>query len=292
MNKTIKRNSVERKKFVGVLCLFDFGRILKDFFKRVKTALRCRVRFSRYVLWLWANWIRITLFFWAIGPAARRQGGSAVFWISHSGFLSETQFKNTIWFYHIYKKIARKKQWIFKNNLKIFDFCKKFSPRKIKRKRVSDRFCLSYRTKFQNGEIYPTIGRCGICFFAVRRFCGAAFFHTRAHAHVGICAPAHTCATHAHLLLAREERNFSCRRFMIVLRSFFIRRAPKKKDYGNFGEKKCGTIHNSGKKREIRLETAEKRLNNGFLRRWKGDIRQKNSKTGEKKGKKKKSEKN
>ena len=50
MNKAIKRNSVERKKFVGVLCLFDFGRSLKDFFKRVKTALRCRVRFSRYVL--------------------------------------------------------------------------------------------------------------------------------------------------------------------------------------------------------------------------------------------------
>lgn len=41
MDKAIKRNSGERKKFVGVLCLFDFGRILKDFFKRVenRTAL-------------------------------------------------------------------------------------------------------------------------------------------------------------------------------------------------------------------------------------------------------------
>lgn len=97
-------------------------------------------------------------------------------------------------------------------------------------------------------------------FLRVRRFSGAAFFHTRAYVYVGICAPAHTCATHAHLLWAREERNFSCRRFMIVLRSFFIRRAQKKKDYGNFGEKMCGTIQNSGKKREIRLETAEKRL--------------------------------
>ena len=88
-------------------------------------------------------------------------------------------------------------------------------------------------------------------------------FFTRAHVHVGICAPAHTCATHAHLLLAREERNFSCRRFMIVLRSFFIRRAPKKKDYGNFGEKMCGTIQNSGKI----VKFVWKRLRNGFLRR-------------------------
>lgn len=136
----------------------------------------------------------------------------------------------------------------------------KYFPRKIKRKRASDRFCPSYRTKYQNGEIYPTIGRCGICFLRVRRFSGAAFFHTRAYVHVGICAPAHTCATHAHLLWAREERNFSCRRFMILLRSFFIRQAPKKQNCGIFGGKQCRSLQNSGKKREIRLETAEKRL--------------------------------
>ena len=138
-------------------------------------------------------------------------------------------------------------------------FVKNF-PRKIKRKRVSDRFCLSYRTKYQNGEIYPTIGRYGICFLLVRRFSGAAFFHTRAYAHVGICAPAHTCATHAHLLWAREERNFSCRRFMIVLRGFFIRRAPKKQNCGIFGGGTVPKLAKSGKKREIRLR-------NGFLRR-------------------------
>jgi len=176
--------------------------------------------------------------------------------------------------------------------LKIFDFCKKFPLRKIKRKRASDRFCLSYRTKFQNGEIYPTIGRCGICFLRVRRFSGTAFFHARAYAHVGICAPAHTCATHAHLLWAREERNFSCRRFMIVLRSFFIRRAPKKKDYGNFGEKMCGTIQNSGKKREIRLETAEKRLFAAMKGRYSSEKTVKLRKPTKKRGKRKKTKKN
>lgn len=100
-------------------------------------------------------------------------------------------------------------------------------------------------------------------FLRVRRFSGTAFFHTRAYAYVSICAYAHTCAMHAHLLLAREERNFSCRRFMILLRSFFIRQAPKKQNYGNFGEKKCGTIQNSGKIVKFGL----KRLRNGFLRR-------------------------
>ena len=156
---------------------------------------------------------------------------------------------------------------------------------------MSDRFCLSYRTKYQNGEIYPTIGRCGICFLRVRRFSGAAFFHTRAYVHVGICASAHTCAAHAHLLLAREERNFSCRRFMIVLRSFFIRRAPKKQNCGIFGGKQCRSLQNSGKKREIRLETAEKRLLAAMKGRYESEKNYKTAKTGEKKGKKKKNEK-
>lgn len=129
-------------------------------------------------------------------------------------------------------------------------------------------------------------------FLRVRRFSGAAFFHTRAYVHVGICAHAHTCATHAHLLLAREERNFSCRRFMILLRSFFIRRASKKQNYGNFGEKQCGTIQNSGKKREIRLETAEKRLFAAMKGRYESEKNYKPAKTGEKKGKKKKTKKN
>ena len=128
---------------------------------------------------------------------------------------------------------------------------------------MPDRFCLSYRTKYQNGEIYPTIGRCGICFFAVRRFCGAALSHTRAYVHVGICAPAHTCATHAHLLWVREERNFSCRRFMLLLRSFSSGELPKSK-IAEFSEKKqCRSLLNPVKNVKFGL----KRLRNGFLRR-------------------------
>lgn len=168
----------------------------------------------------------------------------------------------------------------------------KYFPRKIKRKRASDRFCPSYRTKYQNGEIYPTIGRCGICFLRVRRFSGAAFFHTRAYVHVGICAPAHTCATHAHLLWAREELNFSCRRFMILLRSFFIRRAPKKQNCGIFGEKTVPMLAKSGKKREIWLETAEKRLFAAMKGRYSSDKTVKQRKPAKKREKRKKTKKN
>lgn len=157
---------------------------------------------------------------------------------------------------------------------------------------MSDRFCLSYRTKYQNGEIYPAIGRCGICFLRVRRFSCAAFFHARAYVHVGICALAHTCATHTHLLWAREERNFGCRRFMILLRGFFIRRAPKKQNCGIFGRKQCGTIQNSGKKREIRLETTEKRLFAAMKGRYSSERTVKRRKPAKKRGKRKKTKKN
>ena len=151
--------------------------------------------------------------------------------------------------------------------MKIFDFCKKFSPKNQKETSVGQILSVlsDEISKWRNLSDYRTMRY--LFFLRLRRFSGAAFFRTRAYVHVGICAPAHTCATHAHLLWAREERNFSCRRFMILLRSFFIRRAPKKQNCGIFGGKQCGTIQNSGKKREIRFETAEKRLRNGFLRR-------------------------
>lgn len=147
--------------------------------------------------------------------------------------------------------------------MKIFDFCKKFPPEKSKgNERRTDFVCLIGRNikmaKFIRLSDDAVFVFCAYGVFPARRF-----FHTRAYAYVGICAYAHTCATHAHLLWAREKRNFSCRRFMVLLRSFFIRRAPKKQNYGNFGEKKCGTTQNSGKIVKFGL----KRLRNGFLRR-------------------------
>ena len=116
-------------------------------------------------------------------------------------------------------------------------------------------------------------------FLHVRRFSGAAFFHTRAYVHVGICAPAHTCATHAHLLLAREERNFSCRRFMIVLRNFSTGELQKSKIAEFSGE-------NSAEPYKIPVKNVKfglKRLRNGRKTASCGDERaifvRKNGKT-------------
>ena len=133
---------------------------------------------------------------------------------------------------------------------------------------------------------------CAYGVFPARRFSNAAFFRTRAYVHVGICAPAHTCATHAHLLLAREERNFSCRRFMILLRSFFIRRAPKKQNCGIFGGGTVPKLAKSGKKREIRLETAEKRLLAARKGRYSSERAVKRRKPAKKRGKRKKTKNN
>ena len=97
-------------------------------------------------------------------------------------------------------------------------------------------------------------------FLHVRRFCGAAFFHTRAYVYVRICAYAHTCATHAHLLLAREEQSCSRCAFYDSLRNFFHPASSKKQNCGIFGKETVPKLAKSGKKREIRFETAEKRL--------------------------------
>lgn len=271
MDKVIKRNSGERKKFVGVLCLFDFGRILKDFFKRVKTALRCRVRFSRYVLWLWAKWIKITLFFLAIGPAARRQGGSADFWISHSGFLLDIQFKNTIWFYHIYKKIARKKQWIFKNNLKIFDFCKKFSPKNQKETSVGQILSVlsDEISKWRNLSDYRTMRY--LFFFARTAFFRRGVFSlARARACGHMRARTHLCNACAFIMGARRTK-FQLSAFYDSFAELFHAASFIKAKLRNFRRGAVPKLAKSGKIVKFGL----KRLRNGFLRRWKGDIRQK-----------------
>lgn len=146
---------------------------------------------------------------------------------------------------------------------KFENFCKKFSPKNQKETSVGQILSVlsDEISKWRNLSDYRTMRYLFFCAYGV--FCSAAFFHTRAYAHVGICAPAHTCATHAHLLWAREERNFSCRRFMIVLRSFFIRRAPKKQNCGISGGKQCRSLQNPVKN----VKFVWKRLKNGFLRR-------------------------
>lgn len=107
--------------------------------------------------------------------------------------------------------------------------------RKINRKRVSDRFCLFYRTKYQNGEIYPTIRRCGICFFARTAFFRRGVF---SHARVRVCghmrARTHLCNACAFIMGARRTE-FQLLPFYDCFAELFIRRAPKKQNCGIFG---------------------------------------------------------
>lgn len=176
--------------------------------------------------------------------------------------------------------------------MKIFDFCKKFPPEKSKGNECRTDFVCLIGRNIKMAIFIRLSDDAVFVFLRVRRFSGTAFFHTRAYAYVGICAYARTCATHAHLLWAREERNFSCRRFMILLRSIFMRRAPKKQNCGIFVEKQCGTIQNSGKKREIRLETTEKRLLAAMKGRYSSERTVKRRKPAKKRGKRKKTKKN
>lgn len=141
--------------------------------------------------------------------------------------------------------------------MKIFDFCKKFPLKNQKETSLGQILSVlsDEISKWRNLSDYRTMR---YLFFARTAFFRRGVFHARARECGHMRARAHLCNACA-FIMAREERNFSCRRFMIFLRSFFIRRAPKKR-LRKFRRKKCGTIQNSGKKREIRLETAEKRL--------------------------------
>ena len=141
-------------------------------------------------------------------------------------------------------------------------FVKNFPPKNQKEPSVGQILSVlsDEISKWRNLSDYRTMRY--LFFLRVRRFSNAAFFHTRAYVHVGICAPAHTCATHAHLLWAREERNFSCRRFMILLRSFSSGELPKRK-ITEISAKKVRNHTKSVKNVKFGL----KRLRNGFFRR-------------------------
>ena len=157
---------------------------------------------------------------------------------------------------------------------------------------MSDRFCLSYRTKYQNGEIYPTIGRCGICFFARTAFFRRGVFsHARVRACGHMRARTHLCNACAFIIGARRTQ-FQLSAFYDFFAELFHPASTQKAKLRKFRRKKCGTIQNSGKKREIRLETAEKRLLAAMKGRYSSERTVKRRKPAKKKGKRKKTKKN
>ena len=171
--------------------------------------------------------------------------------------------------------------------MKIFDFCKKFSP-KNQKETSSDKFCLSYRTKYQNGEIYPTIGRCGICFFARTAFFRRGVFsHARVRACEHMRARTHLCNACAFIMGARRTE-FQLSTFYDCFAELFHPASSQKAKLRNFRGKTVPKLAKSGKKREIRLETAEKRLFAAMKGRYSSEKTIKRRKPAKKREKRKK----
>ena len=164
--------------------------------------------------------------------------------------------------------------------------------RKINRKRVSDRFCLSYRTKCQNGEIYPTIGRCGVWFFARTAFLRRAVFsHARVRACEHMRARTHLCNACAFIIGARRTE-FQLSAFYVSFAELFHPASSQKAKLRNFRGETVPKLAKSGKKREIRLETAEKRLFAAMKGRYSPEKTVKRRKPAKKREKRKKVKKN
>ena len=127
-------------------------------------------------------------------------------------------------------------------------------------------------------------------------FARTAFFQRGvfSHARVRACghmrARTHLCNACAFIMGARRTE-FQLSAFYDSFAELFIRRAPKKKNYGNFGEKSAEP-YKIRKKREIRLETAEKRLFSAIKGRYSSERTVKRRKPAKKRGKRKKTKKN
>ena len=118
-------------------------------------------------------------------------------------------------------------------------------------------------SKWRNLSDYRTMR--DLFFARTAFFRRGVFSHARVRACGHMRARTHLCNACAFIMGARRTE-FQLSAFYDCFAELFIRRAPKKQNYGIFGGQ-CRSLQNSGKKREIRFETAEKRLRNGFLRR-------------------------
>lgn len=118
-------------------------------------------------------------------------------------FIGYTNQKHNIILSYL-QKIARKKQWIFKNNLKIFDFCKKFSPKNQKETSVGQILSVlsDEISKWRNLSDYRTMR---YLFFARTAFFRRGVFsHARVRACGHMRARKHLCNACAFIMGARR----------------------------------------------------------------------------------------
>ena len=130
-------------------------------------------------------------------------------------------------------------------------------------------------------------------FLRVRRFSGTAFFRRGvfSHARVRVCGHmrvrTHLCNACAFIFGARRTE-FQLSAFYESFAELFHPASYQKAKLRNFRWKTVPKLAKSGKKREIRLETAEKRLFAAMKGRYSSEKRRKPAKKREKRKKRKK----
>ena len=175
--------------------------------------------------------------------------------------------------------------------MKIFDFCKKFSPKNQKETSVGQILSVlsDEISKWRNLSDYRTMRYLFFCAYGV--FPARRFF-TRARTCMWAYARPHTPVQRMRIYYGARRTEFQLSAFYDCFAELFIRRAPKKQNCGIFGGGTVQKVAKSGKKREFRLETAEKRLLAAMKGRYSSEKTVKRRKPTKKRGKRKKTKKN
>lgn len=177
--------------------------------------------------------------------------------------------------------------------MKIFDFCKKFSPEKSKGNECRTDFVCLIGRNFKMAKFIRLSDDAVFVFFARTAFFQRGVFsHARVRACGHMRARTHPCNACAFIIGARRTK-FQLSAFYDSFAELFHPASSQKAKLRNFrGGEQCGTIQNSGKKREIRLETTEKRLLAAMKGRYTSEKTIKRRKPAKKRGKRKKTKKN
>ena len=176
--------------------------------------------------------------------------------------------------------------------MKIFDFCKKFPPKNQKETSVGQILSVlsDEISKWRNLSDYRTMR---YLFFARTAFFRRGVFsHARVRACGHMRARTHLCNACA-FISWREKNGISAVGVLCFFcGAFSSGELPKSKIAEFSGGGTVPKLAKSGKKREIRFETAEKRLLAAMKGRYSSEKAAKRRKPAKKRGKRKKTKKN
>ncbi len=171
--------------------------------------------------------------------------------------------------------------------MKIFDFCKIFPPKNQKETSVGQILSVlsDEISKWRNLSDYRTMR---YLFFARTAFFRRGVFsHARVRACGHMRARTHLCNACAFIIGARRTK-FQLSAFYNSFADLFHPASSQKAKLRNFRWKTVPKLAKSGKKREIRLETTEKRLFAAMKGRYSSERMVKRRKPAKKREKRKK----